>query len=49
MKFLGDMGVSQTVINTLRNYGYDSIHLRDKGLQTLPKNYRVRYLPIQNE
>ncbi|WP_373479880.1 DUF5615 family PIN-like protein [Geminocystis sp.] len=36
MKFLGDMGVSQTVINTLRNDGYDAIHLRDEGLQTLP-------------
>ncbi|MGI0479253.1 DUF5615 family PIN-like protein [Geminocystis sp. CENA526] len=36
MKFLGDMGVSQTVINTLRNYGYDAIHLRDEKLQKLP-------------
>ena len=36
MKFLGDMGVSKTVINTLRNDGYDAIHLRDEGLQTLP-------------
>ncbi|BAQ64016.1 DUF5615 family PIN-like protein [Geminocystis sp. NIES-3709] len=35
MKFLGDMGVSQTVINTLRNYGYDAIHLRDEKLQKL--------------
>lgn len=26
MKFLVDMGISQTVINTLRNYGYDAIH-----------------------
>lgn len=36
MKFLGDMGVSQTVINTLRNSGYDAIHLRDEKLQKLP-------------
>lgn len=36
MKFLGDMGVSQTVIQNLRFLGYDAIHLRDEGLQRLP-------------
>lgn len=36
MKFFGDMRVSQTVIKTLRNYGYDAIHLRDEKLQKLP-------------
>lgn len=35
MKFRRDMGVSQTVINTLRNNGYDAIHLRDQSLQKL--------------
>lgn len=36
MKFLADMGVSQTVVQSLRESGYDCIHLRDESLQRLP-------------
>jgi predicted nuclease of predicted toxin-antitoxin system len=35
MKFLADMGVSMTVIQTLRQNGYDAVHLREEGLQRL--------------
>ncbi|GET43516.1 DUF5615 family PIN-like protein [Microseira wollei] len=35
MKFLADMGVSMTVIRTLRQNGYDAVHLREQGLQRL--------------
>jgi len=35
MKFLADMGVSQTVVENLRESGYDSIHLREESLQRL--------------
>ena len=35
MKFLADMGVSQTVVKTLRDNGYNALHLRDQGLQRL--------------
>ena len=31
MKFLADMGVSMTVIQTLRQNGYDAVHLREEG------------------
>ncbi len=40
MKFLADMGVSQTVVENLRESGYDSIHLREESLQ------RLAYLEI---
>ena len=36
MKFLADMGVSMTVIQALRQNGYDAVHLREQGLQRLP-------------
>jgi predicted nuclease of predicted toxin-antitoxin system len=36
MRFLADMGVSLRVVEWLRSSGHDAIHLRDKGLQTLP-------------
>jgi predicted nuclease of predicted toxin-antitoxin system len=36
MKFLGDMGVSQRVLEWLRSLGHDAVHLRDEGLQRLP-------------
>jgi predicted nuclease of predicted toxin-antitoxin system len=35
MKFLADMGISQKVVRTLRESGYDIKHLRDEGLQRL--------------
>jgi len=36
LRFLADMGVSQSVVEWLRSEGYDAVHLRDKGLQRLP-------------
>ncbi|HEY7328548.1 MAG TPA: DUF5615 family PIN-like protein [Gemmataceae bacterium] len=36
MRFLADMGVSQQVVEWLRNHGHDAVHLRDEGLQRLP-------------
>ena len=33
MKFLADMGISQSTVSLLRAMGYDAIHLRDEGLQ----------------
>ena len=36
MKFLADMGVSMTTVRALREHGYESVHLRDLSLQTLP-------------
>lgn len=35
MKFLADMGVSISTISSLREAGYDSVHLRDEGLLTM--------------
>lgn len=32
MKFLADMGVSMSTIASLREAGYESVHLRDEGL-----------------
>ena len=36
MKFLADMGISLQTVAWLRNAGYEVVHLRDEGLQTLP-------------
>jgi len=36
LRFLGDMGVSQSVIDWLRTKRYDASHLREEGLQRLP-------------
>ncbi|MEA5489182.1 MULTISPECIES: DUF5615 family PIN-like protein [Pseudanabaena] len=36
MRFIADMGVSQTVVRSLQSLGYDAVHLRDQGLQRLP-------------
>jgi predicted nuclease of predicted toxin-antitoxin system len=36
MRFLADMGVSLRVVEWLRSFGHDAIHLRDEGLQKLP-------------
>ena len=35
MKFLLDMGLAQSTARSLRQQGYDAVHLRDQGLQTL--------------
>ena len=36
MKFLADMGVSMSTVQTLRDAGHDAVHLRDEGLHRLP-------------
>jgi predicted nuclease of predicted toxin-antitoxin system len=36
MRFLADMGISMTVVQALREQGYDAIHLREQDLQRLP-------------
>ena len=36
MRFLADMGVAQRIVERLRSEGYDTIHLREQGLQRLP-------------
>jgi predicted nuclease of predicted toxin-antitoxin system len=36
MKFLGDMGISQSTVQALRQAGHDVVHLRDEGL---PQSY----------
>jgi len=35
MRFLADMGISQTTVKWLRGEGHDAIHLRDEKLLTL--------------
>ena len=36
MKFLADLGISLSTVIWLRQRGYDSIHLREQGLQRIP-------------
>ena len=36
MRFLADMGVSQSVVEWLRSQGHDAVHLREEGLHRLP-------------
>jgi len=36
MKFLADMGISQSTVNWLKKQGYEAIHLREEGLERLP-------------
>jgi len=35
MRFLADMGISQSTVSWLRDNGYEAIHLREDGLQKL--------------
>ncbi len=35
MRFLADMGISMHTVIWLRQHGYDTIHLREEGLQRL--------------
>ena len=35
MKFLADMGISQSTINWLIKKGYDATHIRNEGLQRI--------------
>ncbi len=36
MRFLADMGVSQSVVSWLKAQGHDAVHLRDENLHRLP-------------
>lgn len=36
MKFLADMGISQSTTVFLKEQGFDAVHLRDQNLQRLP-------------
>jgi predicted nuclease of predicted toxin-antitoxin system len=35
MRFLADMGISQSTVNWLRGKGYDAIHLREEDLHRI--------------
>lgn len=35
MRFLADMGVSQRIVEWLRQNGHDTVHLRELSLQRL--------------
>ncbi|MFQ5963833.1 MAG: DUF5615 family PIN-like protein [Candidatus Scalinduaceae bacterium] len=35
MKFLADMGISQSTVSWLREKGHDAIHLREEGLHKI--------------
>src|SRR5689334_13201915 len=48
MRFLADMGVSMRVVESLRSFGHDAIHLRDEGLQRLA-NGEIFRKAIQEE
>lgn len=48
MDFIADMGVSMRVVNWLRNQGFDTMHLRDRGLQRLPDD-EIFKLAIQEK
>lgn len=48
MRFLADMGVSQSTAQWLRDRGYDVIHLRDAGLQKLPDEKIVEKAVLEN-
>ncbi len=36
MKFLADMGISPSIVKTLREQGHDAVHLHEQGLIQLP-------------
>lgn len=42
MKFLADVGISMSTVRTLRQHGYDVVHLREEGLQRLPDSGIMR-------
>lgn len=35
MRFLADMGISQSTVNWLRDNGYEAVHLKEEGLQRI--------------
>ena len=49
MKLLADMGVSQTVVKSLRAMDYDAKHLREEGLQCLPDALIIEKAKIEGQ
>lgn len=49
MKFLGDMGISQSTIQWLNTLGYPSRHLRNLGLQKLLDSDILQLARKENE
>jgi len=48
VKFLADMGISLSTINWLKARDYDSVHLRDKGLQRISDTEIVKIAKKEN-
>lgn len=42
MKFIADMGISQTTVKWLREQGFDAIHVRDINLHRAPDTAIVK-------
>ncbi|WP_442891710.1 DUF5615 family PIN-like protein [Dissulfurispira sp.] len=36
MKFIADMGISQTTVQWLKEQGFDAVHVRDMGMHRSP-------------
>ncbi len=49
MKFLGDMGISQSTIRWLIKQNFEARHLRDLGLQKLPDSDILQLAKKENE
>jgi len=47
MKFLADMGISQSTVHWLRDQGYDAVHLREQQLHRLPDPEIVKKANIE--
>lgn len=48
LRFLADMGVSQGIVQWHREEGYDAVHLREMGWQTLPNGLIFEKALIEN-
>ncbi len=48
MKFLADMGISQSTVNWLKEKDHDAIHLQDEGLYRLPDSEIVEKAKNEN-
>ena len=48
MRFLADMGVSQRVVQWLRDEGHDAKHLREEGLHRLPDRQILEKATTEN-
>jgi predicted nuclease of predicted toxin-antitoxin system len=48
MQFLADMGISLRTVDWLKDKGYDTVHLRDQGLQRLPDDEILEKAKLEN-